>query len=310
LHLPLDAKVMMERYSDSAAAYVMLDPANASVYKQLYRAAKAKSKLKLRVTILNREERTSPKPVTVEDEVEAAPAAEAPESATMEAEVPALTTATAPDSLGALAYATSTPVATTLSPDNSTEAWNRVMEEQIQKLKQNNTNIAALASQLGVKCRVTDSDDASAAMNNSSATTLAPTQSGAPACAFAVCCNSCDKTIPEAHFHCSTCEDGDFDLCQSCVERGITCYSNEHWLIKRTVKDGQIVNSTTETIAPKPKAETQQPKPAEEEFPRSLPVSCSYIPGRYEQPPNPCVTADRWGSLGNMRTCNCCVRGT
>ena len=39
LHLPLDAKVMMERYSDSAAAYVMLDPANASVYKQLYRAA-------------------------------------------------------------------------------------------------------------------------------------------------------------------------------------------------------------------------------------------------------------------------------
>ncbi|UNI15814.1 hypothetical protein JDV02_002311 [Purpureocillium takamizusanense] len=312
LRLPLDAKIMMERYSDSAAAYVMLDPANASVYKQLYRAAKAKSKLKLRVTILNREERTSPKPVSVEDEVEATSVVETNESASVKAELPEPTTATAAVSLAAHTYAMDSPIATTKPPSNLTEAWSMALDEQIKKLEQNSTHVAALASQLGVTCRVTESaDDDASAKDNSSATTLAPSQSGAPACGFAVCCNSCDKTIPEAHFHCSTCDDGDFDLCQSCVERGITCYSNEHWLIKRTVKDGQIVNSTTETIAPKPKAtpaQTEQSQSAEQEAERSVPVTANYTPYRVEQPPISCVAANRWASLGNMRTCNCCVR--
>jgi next-to-BRCA1 protein 1 len=48
LKIPAETDILIERYSDSAAAYVLLDRANASVYKQLYRAAKAKSKLKLR----------------------------------------------------------------------------------------------------------------------------------------------------------------------------------------------------------------------------------------------------------------------
>jgi next to BRCA1 gene 1 protein len=68
---------------------------------------------------------------------------------------------------------------------------------------------------------------------------------------FTVCCNSCDKTIPDSHFHCATCDDGDFDLCQDCVDKGITCFGAGHWLIKRTVNNGVIVSSTTEKIAPK-----------------------------------------------------------
>jgi next-to-BRCA1 protein 1 len=58
---------MIERYSDSAAAFVLLDSSNMAVYKQLYRAAKAKSKLKLRVTILEQEPKAVPKPVSVQD---------------------------------------------------------------------------------------------------------------------------------------------------------------------------------------------------------------------------------------------------
>jgi next-to-BRCA1 protein 1 len=43
--------VVFERYSDSAAAFVRLDSDNSSVYKQLYRAAKAKLKLRIKATV-------------------------------------------------------------------------------------------------------------------------------------------------------------------------------------------------------------------------------------------------------------------
>lgn len=70
LHVPAEQKITIERYSDSAASFVTLDPTNASVYKQLYRAAKAKSKLKLRVTRVVDESSVEPKPVTVENSPE------------------------------------------------------------------------------------------------------------------------------------------------------------------------------------------------------------------------------------------------
>ncbi len=88
---------------------------------------------------------------------------------------------------------------------------------------------------------------------------------------FAVYCNSCDRSIPEAHYHCSTCDDGDFDLCQDCVDQESPASGADHWLIKRFIKNSVIINSTTERIAPKPKAkvvkaEPVQPiQPAEEE---------------------------------------------
>ncbi|KAJ6440512.1 ZZ type zinc finger domain-containing protein [Purpureocillium lavendulum] len=320
LHLPLDAKIMMERYSDSAAAYVMLDPANSSVYKQLYRAAKAKSKVKLRVTILNRDPRSSPKPVSVEDEVETYPAAEASKSASANADVLVPTTTLSPVAPGTFPYSLPTPVtATEVTSDVNEKTWSETIDEHIKKLEKDSTSVAALASQLGVTCRVTDSTDDG--VERSSACTFAPARSGVTPYAFAVCCNSCDKTIPDAHFHCSTCDDGDFDLCQSCVKRGITCHSDEHWLIKRTVENGHIVNSTTETVAPKSKpapvqaekpkpipVEAQKPKPAEEEPKASVPVSRNWAPSLLGQPPVTRCAVDRWNCVGNMRTCNCCVR--
>lgn len=46
-----DEQVVFERYSDSAAAYVTLDSSAPAVYKTLFRAAKAKLKLRLRATV-------------------------------------------------------------------------------------------------------------------------------------------------------------------------------------------------------------------------------------------------------------------
>ena len=76
---------------------------------------------------------------------------------------------------------------------------------------------------------------------------------GCPAVSvYSVYCNNCDDSIPDVHYHCSTCDDGDFDLCQTCVNDGVTCHGEDHWLIKRFVKHGKVINSTTEKLAPKP----------------------------------------------------------
>jgi next-to-BRCA1 protein 1 len=50
-----DEHVVFERYSDSAGAYVVLDSDKPQIYKTLFRAAKAKLKLRLRATIPDEE---------------------------------------------------------------------------------------------------------------------------------------------------------------------------------------------------------------------------------------------------------------
>lgn len=51
LEIPATQEVVFERYSDSAGAFIILDPENPHVYKTLFRAAKAKLKLRLRATL-------------------------------------------------------------------------------------------------------------------------------------------------------------------------------------------------------------------------------------------------------------------
>jgi next-to-BRCA1 protein 1 len=95
---------------------------------------------------------------------------------------------------------------------------------------------------------------------------------------YAVCCNVCDRTIRGAHYHCSTCDDGDFDLCLDCVDRGETCREDNHWLIKRQIVNGVFVNSTTDKLPRKPQA--------------------PFIPD----------TNIHKLFCDSMRTCNCCLR--
>lgn len=111
---------------------------------------------------------------------------------------------------------------------------------------------------------------------------------------FTVCCNSCERAVPEAHFHCSICDEGDFDLCPECVTRGISCYGDGHWLIKRTIVNGDIKCSSTH-IAPK---SAIKPTP-------SPPVtSVSSLPLR----PLAEFSPPDWTLQHNARTCNSCVR--
>jgi len=116
----------------------------------------------------------------------------------------------------------------------------------------------------------------------SRSSTVGPSASVPTVSIFSVYCNNCSEAIPDEHYHCSTCDDGDFDLCQTCVNDGVLCGGEDHWMIKRFVKNGKVINSTTETIAPKPT--TSEPKAA------------SSIPEDLEVPVA-------------TRTCNSCIQG-
>jgi next-to-BRCA1 protein 1 len=104
--------------------------------------------------------------------------------------------------------------------------------------------------------------------------------------AYSVYCNNCNSSIPGEHYHCSTCDEGDYDLCQACVEKGILCGGEDHWMIKRFVKHGKVSNSTTETLPP-----------------RSIPTNESKATLVEVDEPKE-VAADPF-----TRTCNSCIQG-
>lgn len=82
-----------------------------------------------------------------------------------------------------------------------------------------------------------------------------------PSGMFCIDCNNCGQSIPNEHYHCSICDNGDYDLCLQCVNSGISCQDDDHWLIKRFVQDGVVANSFTETVAPQ---NTKAPRVKEE----------------------------------------------
>lgn len=126
---------------------------------------------------------------------------------------------------------------------------------------------------------------------------------------FAVCCNNCDRTIPDAHYHCSTCDDGDFDLCPDCVEKGVTCYNSDHWLLKRFVRGDFILVSTTERVSPKPKTQELVPELKPQPYCVACPQEINETPNPTSfQIRSPAATALRSFLAAPMRTCNSCVQ--
>ncbi|CAI4215386.1 unnamed protein product [Parascedosporium putredinis] len=232
LRITVDQVCIIERYSDSASAFLILDRANISVYKQLYRAAKAKSKLKIRVTMI---QTTVQQPSVIEEP---------------------LTITTAEPAQQPQEFATS-PINHTADRSVMTDPYLRSMAPPV--------------------CPYAGS-------------TLE----------YRVCCNSCERTIPDVHYHCNKCDDDDFDLCLACVESGITCYSPDHWLIKRFKKDGVFVSSTTETLAPSKLVKKESEPPAAQPVAEKTAVPVIPAP-KTEAVPVPVPQA-------MYRTCNSCVR--
>ncbi|KAL7942414.1 hypothetical protein V8C42DRAFT_332320 [Trichoderma barbatum] len=337
LHITPETQVTIERYSDSASAFVVLDSNNLPVYKQLYRAAKAKSKLKLRVSVPQLLPKSAPKPVTVEDEPEASvaetyestekttPTESDESSSTTEPATEMPVPSAAPSSITLLSgvelpLRTSSSVQLDMTKVEETEA------PVTQKLPANFAQSAPFDPQ-----SIYSSFEDYCAPAAQSHHVIAP----AP---FAVCCNHCEKTVSDVHYHCQTCDDGDFDLCQACVDQAVSCYDDNHWLIKRTMIDGQLIASSTERIEPKSQAKKQaeslaqgasilqsienpeeeekealkitrpektMEQPAVEEPLRTVNVAPAFLP---PSAPSFGAAGSRWSCMGTMRTCNCCVQ--
>ncbi|OTB06986.1 hypothetical protein M426DRAFT_9066 [Hypoxylon sp. CI-4A] len=401
LHMPVGKVATFERYSDSAASYVILQPTNIPAYKQLFRAAKAKQKLKLRVTTQKQPEPEPepepklvpeptlepervvgpqpqpqqdrvPKPVTLEDAIKAeskgpiegtsatclpapTPASSAPVAVkapeTSEApEVPNGTIDTISvsdvhsnlpdfinlwrahgmpkinlrrdaegkevvDLVGPASTLASEPVISLATREALEDLTRCPVAESTSKVPQARELIDMIRERASANHQAYPEMSGSPSLNipiEFREAALAKAHqvdwkkpkiedslivSSAPKRPFTVCCNSCDRAVPDAHFHCSKCDDGDFDLCQDCVNQGITCYGDDHWLIKRTIKDGQINYSTTH-ISPKAPQSRASKEAAAPSF--NLPIR----PAQDAQVWSPTA----WQKPNSDRTCNCCVQ--
>ena len=100
---------------------------------------------------------------------------------------------------------------------------------------------------------------------------------------YAVYCNVCSVDVDSAHFHCGICDGGDFDLCEKCVDEGKHCQNSQHWMVKRSITNGEVVSSREYvagnlSISPKAAEPTVEEKEEEQ-------------------------------TLDASRTCNCCCKG-
>ncbi|KAK0739979.1 hypothetical protein B0T21DRAFT_347228 [Apiosordaria backusii] len=287
LNIRGDADVLFERYSDSATSYVVLDTANTAVYKQLYRAAKAKQKLKLRVTV-----KETPAQASLDSLIQTAEPVETPAEKPVEepVEKPVGTPKEMVEAKEGPKPASvaddveeETPATLSSSAEGSEDLEQAKPAEQIQPAK---------LPEVAEEPRLSLYQEAILRLQEQQQCSIPP----AIRPNYAVCCNSCDSNVPDAHYHCSKCDNGDFDLCQQCVDAGIACSGADHWLIKRFIKNGLIISSTTETLPPKQVKQTAPPSPPAEP-PCAAPVSSERI-----------IPVFNGLAYSSMRTCNCCVQ--
>lgn len=351
LAIPSTNDVVFERFSDSSGSFIALDSSNPSVYKQLFRAAKAKGKLRLRVTV---NEKTITKPEMPKPEMPLPGSfISAPNFAPY---IPTIYErsiigsvrgdSTTPTSIPPISHASPLhfpqypPIEPEAKPEEKSNfkpskppqpskpyhwpisdngEFSDAAKSVFEKKENKKPSSVGVSSNAAVKGG--DDEAPIPRFFNTQAPSILPSMreqlSAAQAKAdnvrstfagipveesfglidkpaipcnnFTICCNNCEKAIPDAHWHCGICDGGDFDLCTTCVDQGSLCETEDHWLIKRFVKDGKVINSTTETIAPKKAVDIEDKKE---------------IPGAF----NCEIKGEAFNENTDLsRTCNSCV---
>ncbi|KAM5430945.1 hypothetical protein McanMca71_003132 [Microsporum canis] len=225
LNIPPGTDVVLRRYSDSAGEFLTLDSEHPAVYKQLYRAAKAKLKLRIHV-----------------DRVQPEPEPEMPEKPEVIVEP-----APEPEVLQEPKATGYTPEPVETGPEKMSSPRASYLETVLHRHEPSPSPPVRT-------CRITPLPPLPA--NTSTATY---------SCAILIDCNRCKASIPNEHYHCNVCEEGDYDLCQECIDAGHLCPAGTHWLIKRFLVDGQLVTSTTEIVGPKFTKSTKSEEPLPEQ---------------------------------------------
>ncbi|KAF1938540.1 hypothetical protein EJ02DRAFT_457802 [Clathrospora elynae] len=269
LQIRSDEHVVFERYSDSAAAYVTLDADKAHVYKTLFRAAKAKLKLRLRATIPG-EAPSLPTPAPSVPSASCVPSLHRLSSETLTPQgmaPPSVVLARTPEGCEVLSpTAKSSEPISPASPQKPVDAESEAPVPQSFTARKDFFHTLATAG-------------------HNSGLAFRPKPSNA-CTSWVVYCNNCNEPMEDEHYHCSVCDHGDYDLCPACIGNDVHCPGARHWMVKRFVKDGCVVNSTTERVAPKGKAEEHRE-----------------VPGAFtDEKPSPVYVEEP------TRTCNCCVK--
>jgi next-to-BRCA1 protein 1 len=247
LGVPANVNVIFERYSDSAGNYIFLDESNPSVYKQLYRAAKAKSKLRIKATVV-----ASLAPGPSDFSIPEPSSQSPPRYSYLETVLSSPIPMAHPETL----------------PATSELATNSIETDAFQPQSTQTTMQPPRYRDFEAEDKIR----------------FPVISHSSPNGMFCIDCNNCGRSIANEHYHCSICEYGDYDVCPQCIEAGASCRSDGHWLIKRMVVNGIVTNSTTETIPPRQlqsEAQAQQ----EEENPIKLQLP-KHRPG-YKPPTAP-----------------------
>lgn len=280
LGVPADVNVILERYSDSAGCYIHLDSDNQGVYKQLYRAGKAKSKLRIKASTVD-----SSLPALTETAAEPVnqnPPRHSYLETVLSSPIPAGSTETLPAT-----------IASPPAPIDPTVAFGGSLPTAVYGRKElGNTD---------------EPQYRNFEMEND--TLRFPVIShNSPSGMFCIDCNNCGRSIANEHFHCGICENGDYDLCPACVANGALCRGEGHWLIKRSVENGIVTNSTTETIPPhQPQVQATKPLVSR---PAQKPITETVAPAPAPVPTPASVSRKEVIPQEEKPMCNGCCRET
>ncbi|KAJ4362040.1 hypothetical protein N0V83_010982 [Neocucurbitaria cava] len=285
LQIKPDDHVVFERYSDSAASYVTLDSSKPQVYKTLFRAAKAKLKLRLKATIPGEQvELPTPAPPAPaqEDIPSPLPSLHRLSSDTLTPQGIAPISPVIARSPGACPPA---PKFEPISPVSPPKAAATEGEAPVPRSFTAHQGQYYAYSYYRTLTPPADFFTSFVATNHNSGLAFRPKPNNV-CTSWVVYCNNCNQPMEDEHFHCSVCDGGDYDLCPACVDSGIHCPGTGHWMVKRFVKNGCVVNSTTQRIPPKVKAEEHHE-----------------VPGAFTDEKQPVAIEEE-----PTRTCNCCVK--
>jgi next-to-BRCA1 protein 1 len=274
LQLTADDEVVFERYSDSAGAYVTLDSDKPQIYKTLFRAAKAKLKLRLKATLVGEEleEQSEPAPPP--------PAHGLPHPCSLHRmSADTLSPPTVPQVAPVIAHSPIPPPPLSMYRVPQVETVEDSPVSPVPSHKAEPVTVSPRGDEYE-SYRKISGRFAPPAMND-----LAFRPKEHRQCSWVVYCNNCNNAMEHEHFHCSICDNGDYDLCPSCVDNGIHCPGSGHWMVKRFVQNGAVVNSTTERVGPKVK-------------PTSVPGAFTQVIDLTGEEDTPAPT----------RTCNSCVK--
>ena len=270
--IPPTQDIVLERFSDSAGAYITLDSNNPSVYKQLYRAAKAKLKLRIKVSTVD-----SPGPKPNTDGVEMphtdhlSPNYYVPSIAPTFGKTDLGLRLSPPSGISPPTASSDVPAPPDPPVQVKFDNMGRLLATRPRKQVANpylcpnlgHTNPAAVpVKPFLLDCAKAEAKDEASHLIPVLGSTVSEESKQPPlvrpissisvsGSSFTIHCNNCDDAIPNVHWHCSSCDNGDFDLCVECVNKGVLCDSKDHWLIKRFVQNGKVTNSITEKMEPR-----------------------------------------------------------